>query len=67
MLSDYEEPRSPERMAAALRDLPSQPRPTEEVILGLLDGFNQIRKRLADLFRPSDGNLEDCNACATLT
>ncbi|MGO4704575.1 glycosyltransferase family protein [Microvirga sp. 2MCAF38] len=49
MLSDYEAPRTPERMAEALRGLSSQPRPSEVVIPGLLDGLDRITERL----RPS--------------
>jgi hypothetical protein len=33
---------SAERMAAALRDLPGQPRPSEVRIFGLLDGLQVI-------------------------
>jgi predicted glycosyltransferase len=37
----------PLRMAAALRALPAQPKPSEVVIPGLLDGFDVIRTRFA--------------------
>jgi predicted glycosyltransferase len=47
MLSDKDEPRSPERMAAALRSLASQPKPSEVVIPGLLDGLDRIRERFS--------------------
>ena len=46
MLSDYKEPRTPERMAAALRALSSQPRPSEVTIPGLLDGLDRVCERL---------------------
>lgn len=49
MLSDYEAPRTPERMAAALRGLSSQPRPSEVVIPGLLDGLDRVQERLKAL------------------
>ncbi|HEY8565018.1 MAG TPA: glycosyltransferase [Beijerinckiaceae bacterium] len=44
--------RDPARMAAALRALPSQPKPSEVVVPGLLDGLDVIRARYA-AFRPS--------------
>ncbi|MBF9232005.1 glycosyltransferase family protein [Microvirga alba] len=53
MLSDYNEPRTPERMAAALRSLSSQPRPSEVVIPGLLDGLDQVQARLMALIEPN--------------
>ena len=57
MLSDHSEPRTPERMAAALRRLSAQPRPSEVVIPGLLDGLDKIRERLkaplVQAFRPA--------------
>jgi predicted glycosyltransferase len=49
MLSDYKEPATPERMAAALRALCSQPRPSEVTIPGLLDGLDRVRERLTVL------------------
>ncbi|MFC4172036.1 glycosyltransferase family protein [Microvirga sp. GCM10011540] len=49
MLSDYEEPRTPERMTEALRGLSSQPRPSEVVIPGLLDGLDRVQERLKAL------------------
>ncbi|RDI58620.1 putative glycosyltransferase [Microvirga subterranea] len=49
MLSDYRAPRTPERMAAALRGLSSQPRPSEVVIPGLLDGLDRVQERLKAL------------------
>jgi predicted glycosyltransferase len=49
MLSDYEAPRTPERMAAALRALSSQPRPSEVFIPGLLDGLDRVQERLKAL------------------
>ena len=41
MLSDVDG-RQPERMVDALRGLPAQPRPSDAVIPGLLDGLNRI-------------------------
>lgn len=52
MLSDYKEPRTPERMAQALRALSSQPRPSEVVIPGLLDGLDRVQERLKALMEP---------------
>jgi predicted glycosyltransferase len=49
MLSDRDEPRTAERMAAALRNLSSQPRPFEVVIPGLLDGLDRVQERLKAL------------------
>jgi predicted glycosyltransferase len=49
MLSDYDEPRTPERMAQALRGLSTQPRPSEVVIPGLLDGLDRVQERLKAL------------------
>lgn len=54
MLSDYNAPRTPERMAAALRSLSSQPRPSEVVIPGLLDGLDRVQERLKALTEPSN-------------
>ncbi|MEZ0171793.1 glycosyltransferase family protein [Microvirga sp. TS319] len=53
MLSDYKEPRTPERMAAALRNLSSQPRPSEVTIPGLLDGLDRVQERLKALLEPT--------------
>ena len=47
MLSDMDQPRTPERMAAALRTLATQPRPSEVVIPGLLNGLDCIRDRFS--------------------
>src|SRR5215211_1451822 len=56
VLSDWDAPRTPERMATALRSLAQQPRPSEVVIPGLLDGLDRIRERftaaLASKARP---------------
>ncbi|NIX76841.1 glycosyltransferase family protein [Microvirga terricola] len=52
MLSDYAEPRTPERMAAALRSLSTQPRPSEVVIPDLLDGLDRVQTRLKALIEP---------------
>jgi predicted glycosyltransferase len=49
MLSDYTELRTPERMAAALRQLSTQPRPSEVVVPGLLDGLDRVQERLKAL------------------
>jgi len=49
MLSDYKKPRTPERMAAALRSLSSQPRPSEVIVPGLLDGLDRVQERLKAL------------------
>jgi predicted glycosyltransferase len=47
MLSDWGEPRQPERMATALRTLATQRRPSEVIVPGLLDGLDRIRDRFA--------------------
>jgi len=52
MLSDHTEPRSPERMAAALRNLSTQPRPSEVIVPGLLDGLDRVQERLKALAEP---------------
>jgi predicted glycosyltransferase len=52
MLSDYKEPRTPERMVTALRGLSSQPRPSEVTIPGLLDGLDRVQERLKALMQP---------------
>lgn len=52
MLSDYKKPRTPERMAEALRGLSSQARPSEVVIPGLLDGLDRVQERLKALMEP---------------
>ncbi|MGO4573077.1 glycosyltransferase family protein [Microvirga sp. 2TAF3] len=52
MLSDYTEPRTPERMATALRSLATQPRPSEVVIPGLLEGLDRVQERLKALTEP---------------
>jgi predicted glycosyltransferase len=49
MLSDYKKPRTPERMAAALRSLSSQPRPSDVIVPGLLDGLDRVQERLKSL------------------
>jgi hypothetical protein len=54
MLSDYKEPRAPERMAQALRGLSSQRRPSEVTIPGLLDGLDRVRERLKALVEPAN-------------
>jgi predicted glycosyltransferase len=53
MLSDYREPRTPERMAEALRGLSAQPRPSEVVVPGLLDGLDRVQERLKALTEPA--------------
>ncbi|MCB8820135.1 glycosyltransferase family protein [Microvirga rosea] len=49
MLSDYGAPRTPARMARALKGLAGQPRPSEVVIPGLLDGLDRVQERLKAL------------------
>ena len=46
MLCDHDGTRDSGRMAQALRTLPQQPRPSEVVIPGLLDGLDVIRDRV---------------------
>jgi predicted glycosyltransferase len=46
MLSDDGGARDSARMAEALRALPQQPRPSEVVVPGLLDGLDVIRERV---------------------
>ena len=46
MLCDHDSTRDSGRMAQALRTLPQQPRPSEVVIPGLLDGLDVIRDRV---------------------
>ncbi|WP_370644864.1 glycosyltransferase family protein [Microvirga sp. ACRRW] len=53
MLSDHNEPRTPERMAEALRALASQRRPSEVTIPGLLDGLDRVQERLKALTEPA--------------
>lgn len=53
MLSDYDQPRTPERMAEALRRLASQHRPSQVTIPGLLDGLDRVQERLKAL-HPSE-------------
>ncbi len=53
MLSDRDEPRAPERMAAALKALSSQPRPSEVTVPGLLDGLDRVQERLKALIKPA--------------
>ena len=45
--------RDPARMAAALRALPDQPRPSAVTVPGLLDGLDVIRARFAGLDHPA--------------
>lgn len=47
VLTEEDGERDPLAMAAALRRLPSQPRPSEVVVPGLLDGLEVIRARFA--------------------
>lgn len=49
MLSEEGGVRDPARMAAAIRALPHQRRPSEIVIPGLLDGLEVVKDRLASL------------------
>ena len=48
ILVDHGEGRDPARMAAALRALPSQPRPSAVVVPGLLDGLDVVRRRFRE-------------------
>ena len=45
VLSDRDEPRTPERMAEAQRALAAQPQPSQVVVPNLLDGLDRIRER----------------------
>jgi predicted glycosyltransferase len=47
VLSDKDAPRSPARMAQALRGLADQPKPSQVVIPGLLDGLERIQERFS--------------------
>ncbi|MDJ1159452.1 glycosyltransferase [Chelatococcus sp. SYSU_G07232] len=47
MLVDDEAERDPARMAAALRALPAQKRPSQVIVPGLLDGLDVIQRRFA--------------------
>jgi predicted glycosyltransferase len=47
ILSDDGASRDPLRMAEALRDLAKQPRPSQVVVPGLMDGLERIRDRFA--------------------
>lgn len=58
-LIEEEAGRPPARMAAALRALPSRPRPSDVTVPGLLDGLDHIRSRIASI-------LEQEGGCATL-
>ena len=51
MLREDEARRDPLRMAAALHELPAQPRPSQVVVPGLLDGLDAIRERFAAVLR----------------
>jgi predicted glycosyltransferase len=51
MLSDYGAPRTPGRMAQALRDLAMQPRPSQVVVPGLLEGLDRVQERLKALLQ----------------
>jgi predicted glycosyltransferase len=62
MLSDQKGPRTAVRMAAALRELPGQPRPSEVVVPGLLDGLERIRERFGGILsstRSDPSTLEE--------
>ncbi|MET0527662.1 MAG: glycosyltransferase [Microvirga sp.] len=64
MLSDYDEPRTPERMAQALRGLSTQPRPSEVVIPGMLDGLDRVQERLKALVEPAISYVAAYNQAA---
>lgn len=53
MLSDRDGPRSPERMAEALRALGDQQRPSDVIVPGLLDGLDRIRDRFRSMLTPA--------------
>jgi predicted glycosyltransferase len=53
MLTDHDAPRTSERMAQALHHLSSQPKPSEAVFPGLLDGLHCIRERLRRILAPA--------------
>ena len=53
MLS-HDSGRDPARMADALRRLPQQPKPSEVVVPGLLDGLDVIRGRLGVALSPAE-------------
>ena len=55
MLSDENEPRTPGRMAAALRALRKQPRPSEVFVPGLLDGLDRIKERFGAILSGAGG------------
>ena len=42
-------------MAQALRGLAGQPRPSQVVIPGLLDGLDRIRERFPEILAPDPG------------
>ena len=64
MLSDRDAPRTPERMAQALRQLAQQPRPSEVVIPGLLDGLDRIRERFTAMLARPGGSFPVLNQAA---
>ena len=64
MLSDENEPRTAERMAAALRRLPEQPRPSEVVVPGLLDGLDRIKERLGAILLQGRGGASTMEVAA---
>jgi hypothetical protein len=49
--------RHPERMAAALHELPSRPKPSEVRIPGLLDGLSAISGMVDQWLSPSGAHL----------
>jgi predicted glycosyltransferase len=53
MLAETEGRRDPAAMAAALKALPGQPRPSEIVVPGLLDGLDVIRNRFSEGLAPA--------------
>ncbi|MGV6871438.1 glycosyltransferase family protein [Pseudochelatococcus sp. B33] len=58
MLSEEGGARDPARMAAAIRNLPGQGRPSDVVIPGLLDGLEVVKDRLAS-FRKEEHHPEE--------
>ena len=54
VLAEGDGGRDPARMAAALRELPRRPKPSQVTVPGLLDGLDVIRSRFAEmLVRPA--------------
>ena len=54
MLAETSSGRAPDVMAAALRELPDRPRPSQVTVPGLLDGLDLIRSRINVLLSEAD-------------